>query len=263
MSAPWRMALSVAAMANAESIAVNWPAPRRVRAVVTTRHGGVSEGRYASFNLATHCGDEPWRVAENRHRLAATHRVPPVCWLSQVHGTDVVDAGADYTTPPTADAAWSRIPARACAILTADCLPVLICDRDATLVAAAHCGWRGLAQGILRSLVGRLGAPSDDLLAWLGPAIGPAHYEVGEDVRDALLKTNSAACVDAALLPSTVAGKWQADLYAIARAELSELGVTAVYGGGFCTYRETRFYSYRRDGVTGRMASLIWLSDER
>ena len=249
-------------MAYAESIAVDWPAPSRVRTVVTTRHGGVSEGPYASFNLATHCGDEPSRVAENRRRLTATHGVPSVCWLNQVHGTDVVDAGADHTLPPTADASWSRVAARACAILTADCLPVLICNRDATLVAAAHCGWRGLASGVLGALVGRLRVRGDDLLAWLGPAIGPARYEVGTDVRDAWLETHAAASVAAALRPSLVVGKWQADLYTIARAQLSALGVTAIFGGGFCTYDETRFYSFRRDGVTGRMASLIWLSDD-
>ncbi len=248
-------------MTDAEFIVPDWPAPARVRALVTTRHGGVSGGRYASFNQAEHCGDDPASVAANRRRLLAVTGAPPICWLSQVHGTDVVDAALHRTVPPAADASFSRTPAHACGILTADCLPVLICDRAATLVAAAHCGWRGLAQGVLGRLVERLVPRTQPLLAWLGPAIGAAHYEVGEDVRDALLASIAAPTIAAALQPGRTAGKWHADLYALARAELNELGVTEIYGGGYCTYAEERFYSYRRDGVTGRMAALIWLSE--
>jgi YfiH family protein len=249
-------------LADAESIRVDWPAPARVRAIVTTRHGGVSTGAYASFNLASHCGDRPSCVAENRARLTARHRVPMVCWLNQVHGTGVVEATVSGHEPPTADASWSGSAGFACAILTADCLPVLICDRAGTVVAAAHCGWRGLAGGVLYELVRRLPVGAGDLLAWFGPAIGPARYQIGADVREALLARLDSSAVDMAVRPSGVPGKWQADLYAIARRQLNELGVSDIYGGGFCTHSEARFYSYRRDGVTGRMASLIWLSDE-
>jgi len=248
-------------LAAAETIIPEWPAPPRVRAWVTTRFGGVSEGRYTSFNLATHCGDAPERVAENRTRLESMSGAPSICWLDQVHGVAVVDAGLNYPSPPTADAALCRSSARACAILTADCLPVLICDRTGTLVAAAHCGWRGLAQGVLTNLVARLATRNDALLAWLGPAIGPTHYEIGDDVRDAMLKTVPAAIVAAAVRPGHRSGTWWADLYGLARAELAGLGVTSVYGGGLCTYGDTRFYSFRRDGITGRMATLIWLAD--
>lgn len=249
-------------MANAESIHVDWPAPPRVRAIATTRRGGVSTGAYASFNLATHCGDRPPHVAENRARLAARHRVPSVCWLNQVHGTHVVEATVTDGEPPTADASWSRSDRFACAVLTADCLPVLMCDRAGTVVGAAHCGWRGLAGGVLEEFVRRLPVAASHLLAWLGPAIGPARYQIGADVREALLARLDRSVVDTALRPSDVPDKWQADLYAIARSQLSSLGVSDIYGGGFCTHSEGRFYSHRRDGVTGRMASLIWLSDE-
>jgi YfiH family protein len=238
----------------------DWPAPKRVRALVTTRHGGVSTGRYASFNLAGHCGDDPASVDTNRRRLLATTGAPSICWLNQVHGLDVVDAAHARTEPPLADASWSRSPSHACAILTADCLPVLLCDRAGTFVAAAHCGWRGLAQGILRQLFHQLPSRVGPLLAWLGPAIGPANYEVGDDVRDALHASFPASVIAAALRPGRIVGKWQADLYALARSELGAVGVTEIHGGDFCTYADERFYSYRRDGVTGRMATLIWLS---
>lgn len=248
-------------MNTGETIVPSWPAPARVRALTTTRHGGVSTGVYASFNLAMHCGDEIARVTENRKWLRTGLGAPPVvCWLSQVHGTDVVDADRDYAAPPAADAALAQTPRRACAILTADCVPVLLCDRAGTMVGAAHCGWRGLALGVLAELAQRLPTDTANLIAWLGPGIGPARYEVGQDVRAALLHSLPASIVEGALRASR--GKWLADLYELARAQLHALGVTAVYGGGFCTYDDARFYSYRRDGVTGRMATLIWLEDD-
>lgn len=248
-------------MTAADSIVPRWPAPRRVRAIATTRYGGVSGGAYASFNLGAHCGDDPARVSANRARLAGDHGTPPVCWLNQVHGTDVVDADLDYAVPPSADAALCLSARRACAILTADCVPVLICDRAGTMVGAAHCGWRGLAEGVLGALVRRLPTGNENLMAWLGPGIKPECYEIGEDVRDALLAHVPAAVVERALRPSMNPGKWQADLYELARSELAGLGVTDVYGGEFCTFQDARFYSFRRDGVTGRMAALIWLSE--
>lgn len=248
-------------MNPADPIVPNWPAPARVRAFTTTRHGGVSSGVYASFNLAAHCGDEIARVTENRQRLTTHLGAPPVvCWLNQVHGMNVTDADRDYATPPSADAALSQTPRRTCAILTADCVPVLVCDRAGTMVGAAHCGWRGLAHGVLAELAQRMPTDAGNLIAWLGPGIGPARYEVGQDVRDALLQSLPAELVQRALTPTR--GKWRADLYELARSQLHALGIAAVYGGGFCTYDDARFYSYRRDGVTGRMATLIWLEDE-
>lgn len=246
-------------MSASDIVVPDWPAPSRVRAFSTTRRGGVSSGPYESFNLATHCGDDIACVTENRERLKARYEVPSaVCWLNQVHGCDVVDAGSSYPAPPSADATFSFEPQRVCAILTADCIPVLICDRTGTMVGAAHCGWRGLAQGVLAALLRRLPTDAANLMAWMGPGIGPENYEVGADVRDALLGAMSPPIVERALRPSR-SGKWLADLYEVTRSQLNALGVSAVFGGNFCTYRETRFYSYRRDGVTGRTATLVWL----
>jgi YfiH family protein len=247
---------------RSEFIRPDWPAPSRVHAFVTTRGGGVSEGCYRSLNLALHTGDAADRVVENRRLLRDASKMSKVCWLEQVHGTTVVDADVAYAVPPRADAAFCRRAGNTCAILTADCLPVLLCNRMGTIVAAAHCGWRGLAHGVLTALVTAMATPAADLIAWLGPAIGPSRYEVGADVRRDLLQRLSAPVVAAALRPGDVNGKWWADLYVLARAELSGLGVEAVYGGGFCTFDDPRFFSYRRDGVTGRMAALIGLSDD-
>ena len=238
-------------------VAVEWPAPPRVRALMTTRFGGVSVAPYDSFNLAAHCGDDARAVATNRAVLTRDG-VPQPVWLEQVHGVDVVDA-ATASGVPRADASFVRVAGVGCAVLVADCLPVLICDRAATVVAAAHCGWRGLARGVLTATVKRLEVPSGDLVAWLGPAIGQRRYEVGDDVRDAFVGVRAGAAV--AFVRGAAPNKWHADLYALARAELASLGVAAIYGGGFCTFDERRFYSYRRDVTTGRMAAVIWLSD--
>lgn len=237
----------------------DWPAPAPVRAWVTTRAGGVSLGAYAGLNLAAHVGDDPVAVAENRARLRAAASLPaePV-WLDQVHGRSVAVLGADSTAGIEADAAVTDCPQVVCAVLTADCLPVLLCDRAGTRVGAAHAGWRGLADGVLASTVAALDTSPDDLLAWLGPAIGPQAFEVGDEVRARFMLEDERA--QAAFKPSP-AGRWLADLYALARLALARAGVTAVWGGGDCTYGDSeRFYSYRRDGATGRMASLIWLA---
>jgi YfiH family protein len=235
----------------------DWPAPVQVRAVNTTRWGGVSQPPYDSLNLAGHVGDAPAHVAENRRRLAVTlNRVHEPAWLEQVHGTTVVEAET-VSAPVIADAAWTRAPSRPCVVMTADCLPVLLCDRDGTVAAAAHAGWRGLAAGVIGATVARLGISPMELLAWLGPAIGPDAFEVGEEVRAAFLEldTGNAVC----FRPSP-AGRWLADLYELARRQLRGLGIWAIYGGGFCTFSEPeRFFSYRRESRTGRMASLIWL----
>jgi len=237
----------------------DWPAPPRVRAVTTTRAGGVSAGPWASMNPADHVGDDASAVAANRQRLLTRLALPVAPgWLTQVHGTRVVDA-TDAFEAIEADAVVARGPGSVCAVLTADCLPVLFCDRAGREVAAAHAGWRGLAAGVLELTVARMQVPGQELLAWLGPAISAAAYVVGEEVRSAFISRDARAA--AAFRPAT-AGGWHADLYALARQRLGSCGVTAVYGGNFCSYRDReRFFSYRRDGVTGRMASLVWLQE--
>jgi hypothetical protein len=242
----------------------DWPAPDSVLALCTTRLGGRSEAPYASFNLGSHVGDDTSAVVANRAILAGA--LPPdarVFWLSQVHGTAVVEAGQGGSMP-VADAQWSRSPGAVCAVLTADCLPVLLCSAAGDVVAAAHAGWRGLLAGVLETTVGAMDTHTQQLLAWLGPAIGQAAFEVGQEVREAFLAAARPAEVNAiaaCFLPSTSRPQhYLADLYALARVRLGTLGVTRVFGGGWCTYSEgERFFSYRRDGQTGRMASLILL----
>lgn len=236
-------------------IVPDWPAPASVRALVTTRTGGVSAGAYASLNLATHVGDDPAAVAENRRRLRAHLPAEPL-WLSQVHGTTVSRA-EDAVEGVEADAAFTRRAGRVCAVLTADCLPVLLCNDVGTVVAAAHAGWRGLAGGVVEAAVRAMNEPPPRLLAWLGPAIGPQAFEVGAEVRAAFLAHSPDA---AAAFAAKENGKWLADLYRLAEQRLNALGVSRVYGGGRCTFLEAdSFYSYRREKTTGRMASLIWL----
>ncbi|OWP47544.1 peptidoglycan editing factor PgeF [Pseudomonas nitroreducens] len=234
----------------------DWPAPANVRACVTTRAGGVSLEPFDSFNLGDHVGDDPAAVAENRRRLTAELDCRPA-WLSQVHGIDVVEA--DPAVVSTADASWSATRGIACTIMTADCLPALFCDRAGTRVGAAHAGWRGLAGGVLEATVDAMGVAPAELLVWLGPSIGPRAFEVGAEVREAFLVGHAEA--ERAFVPSANAGKFMADIYELARIRLAAKGVTAVYGGDFCTFTENeRFYSYRRSSRTGRLASLIWLA---
>ena len=235
----------------------DWPAVAGVSAAITTRKGGVSGAPYDEFNLAEHVGDTPQAVRENRARLRRQLALPAEpAWLSQVHGDRVVDA-ARAEPNAAADAGFSHQRGVVCAVLTADCLPVLFCDRGATRVAAAHAGWRGLAAGILERTVEALQCPPAELMAWLGPAIGPQHFEVGDEVRDAFV-TRHATAVDA--FTRQAGGGWHADLYRLARIRLQSAGLLAVYGGGLCTYADPdRWYSFRREAVTGRMAALIWL----
>ena len=248
------------ARTDAELIRPDWPAPAGVQAVATTRVGGVSAGAYAALNLGDHVNDDPAAVRRNRELLRTGLALPgEPAWLQQVHGTAAVDA-AFAGDRVTADAAWTSAAGVVCAVLTADCLPVLFCNRAGTHVAAAHAGWRGLSAGVLESTVAWLsadGAPPASLLAWLGPALGPASYEVGDAVRDTLLRTDPAAAV---AFQAKRPGHWLLDLYAAARLRLQRAGVTAVSGGDFCTLAEPeRFFSHRRDGTTGRQATLIWL----
>lgn len=242
---------------HAEWIYPDWPASKNVRALSTTRAGGVSTAVYASLNLAEHVGDVPASVSESRARLQAhLGDVRPV-WLQQVHGTRVarIDGQA---IPAPADAAVAGGSKRACAIMTADCLPVLFCDAKGTQVAAAHAGWRGLAAGVLEATLTEMRAAPADVMAWLGPAIGPKAYEVGEEVRQAFVAQSTVATE--AFKPGNAGGKWWCDLYMLARQRLAAAGVTRIYGGGFCTFTDReRFFSYRRDGECGRMATLVWL----
>jgi YfiH family protein len=237
-------------------ISPDWPAPSWVRAATTTRSGGASLGPYASLNLAAHVGDDSRAVAANRATLRAALALPaePV-WLQQVHGRGIVDA--DHAAPGAeGDGAVSGTPGTVCAVLTADCLPVLLCDRAGTRIGAVHAGWRGLAGGVIEAAVAMLKLPGSDLMAWLGPAIGPRAFEVGDDVRSTFVAQDPAAT--SAFEPH--GERWHADLYRLANQRLAALGITEVHGGEWCTYDDgARFYSYRRDGATGRMATLIWL----
>ncbi|WP_368169290.1 peptidoglycan editing factor PgeF [Aeromonas sp. R4-3] len=239
----------------------DWPAPGNVRVLSTTRDGGLSEGVFAGLNLGAHVGDEPARVEANRARLQQAAQIPgPLNWLNQVHGTAVHRVGSDYERAPDADAACAQQAGQACIVMTADCLPVLFCDRAGTVVAAAHAGWRGLHGGVLEASIAAMGCEPGEILTWLGPAIGPTAFEVGGEVREAFMAEQAEA--ESAFVPSVSEGKWLADIYRLARLRLARAGVNAVYGGEFCTFSDgDQFYSYRRDGQTGRMASLIWLAE--
>jgi len=232
----------------------DWPAPAGVKACTTTRAGGVSLTPFDSLNLGDHVDDQPQAVAENRRRLSEHFGIAPA-WLQQVHGVAV--AHADPSMVATADASWSATPGVACAVMTADCLPALFCNRAGTRVAAAHAGWRGLAAGVLEATLDSLDTPCAEVLVWLGPAIGPQRFEVGPEVREAFVTQLPAA--EQAFVPSANAGRFMADIYQLARLRLAACGVTAVYGGGYCTVSDPRFFSYRCSPRTGRFASLIWL----
>jgi YfiH family protein len=233
----------------------DWQLPEGLHAAVTLRSGGVSQGLYASLNPASHVNDAADAVLTNRAMIKQMLALPaePV-WLQQVHGVDVVKAD-QVTDLPEADASFTDQSGVVCAVLTADCLPVLFCGDQGAVIAAAHAGWRGLQAGVIEQTIAAMNCR--DLQVWLGPAIGPAHFEVGDEVREAFVSQNPDASV---AFSATQAGKWLADIYQLARIRLANLGVEQVYGGGLCTVSDAqRFYSYRRDGAaTGRMASLIW-----
>jgi YfiH family protein len=268
-------------------ITPDWPAPANVKAAATLRTRGVSEGAFSSLNLGSHVGDDPAAVAENRRLLKAALKLPAEpTWLNQVHGIAVADAseavaasskaadldsstvadassmsaraeGAMPTEPPTADASVALRRGAVCVVMTADCLPVLFCDRAGSRVGAAHAGWRGLAGGVLGATIKSLDVPPSQLMAWLGPAIEQAAFEVGDEVREAFLKLSPE---NASAFEQNPRGRWQADLYQLARNELMRLGITAIHGGGFeCFADSKRFFSYRRESRTGRIATLVWL----
>jgi polyphenol oxidase len=259
--------------ARLDWLVADWAAPASVGTLVTTKRGGVSGGPYATMNLgfataARTVGDPAGCIAENRRRLDRFLPSSPV-WLDQVHGTTVATlegaALADArATPPVADAAVTREPGVVCAVLTADCLPVLLADRQGRAVGIAHAGWRGLAAGVLEATVKALAAldvPARELVVWLGPAIGPAAFQVGADVVAAFGAVDAHSA--SAFAPDG-RGRWHADIYRLARQRLAAAGVDAVAGGGLCTHTDAaRFYSYRRERETGRMAALVWLEPLR
>jgi YfiH family protein len=232
--------------------APDWPAPPRVHAWVTVRGGAT---RYGALNLALHVGDDPAAVAANRARLRAALELPgEPTWLEQVHGARVLDLDRDARGP--ADGAVTGQAGVVCAVLTADCLPVILSDRDGRRIGIAHAGWRGLRAGVLAAAVRVLAVDARAISAWLGPAIGPAAYEVGADVREPFVAADAGA---GRWFAPNARGRWQADLYGLARDALRAAGVTSIYGGDFCTYREAdRFFSHRREGPCGRMATLVW-----
>jgi YfiH family protein len=254
-------------MPEIKFITPNWPAPANVKALQTTRIGGVSKTPYASLNLGAHVNDDAIDVAKNRQLLSLYLPSEPV-WVNQVHGTEVIDA-AQSTCLQNADASFTTKLNVVCVTMTADCLPVLLCNKAGTVVAAVHAGWRGLCDGAIEAAINKMPARPSDILAWLGPAIGPSAFEVGDDVREQFMQQDS----EAIQAFKQHGDKWLCNMVLIAKQRLNKLGVTEIYGGGdygiydenhsenFCTYTdETRFFSFRRDNVTGRMASLIWLS---
>lgn len=243
-------------------IVPDWPAPPNVKALFTTRNGGVSHGKdeaYATLNLGSHVNDSILDVEENR-ALLNTHLPSAPKWLTQVHGSSALWVD-DATVRLQGDAALSRHDGTVCAVMVADCLPVFLCDAAGTTVAIVHAGWRGLAAGIIEKTVAEMGGDKTPLMAWLGPAIGPRHFEVGGEVRETFVNLDTQS--SHAFVPQQDGhhDKWLADLFQLARLRLTKVGVTAIFGGGVCTYSDpSRFFSYRRDGETGRMAALIWLS---
>lgn len=236
----------------------DWPAPAGVKALQTTRLGGISAAPYDTLNLGLHVGDDPVRVNRNRQMLAPFMPSEPV-WMEQVHGIGVANADA-AACRVVADAGVARQRGSVCAVMTADCLPVLLCDEDGTVVAAAHAGWRGLCDGVIEATVKEMGSAPQKMMAWLGPTIGPHAFEVGEEVRAAFMAHDAGAAE--AFEPCGKAGKCLADIVKLARQRLNALGITRIYGGTFCTYHQKdRFFSFRRDGATGRMGTFIWLSN--
>jgi len=249
-------------------IAPNWPAPANVKALQTTRAGGYSQAPYASLNLGAHVNDNPITVAQNRQLLNPYLPSEPV-WVNQVHGVDVIDA-ATSSCLQNADASFATRQNVVCVTMTADCLPVLLCDKKGTVVAAVHAGWRGLCDGVIEAAVNKMAVDKGEILAWLGPAIGPTAFEVGSEVREQFIQIDAQAALAfkpvVNPLEPQLNDKWLCDMYLIAKQRLNRAGVTHIYGGGvnedFCTYTDAaRFFSFRRDNVTGRMASLIWLAD--
>ena len=254
-------------MTHQNIITPDWPAPANIRAAITTREGGFSGSPYASNNFGLHVGDDLTTVEQNRLQLCqklALIKNPQ--WLEQIHGVKVVTARADGLVR-TADGSYSNEIGQACLVMTADCLPILLCDKAGTQVAALHCGWRSLAKGICSRALKQFSCAPTELMAYLGPAISQQHFEVGVDVLEAFFKAartpQHAEKIASAFISAQRPLHFYGDIYALAKAELNALGITDIFGGDFCTFEQTdKFYSYRRDGVSGRMASLVWLTNK-
>jgi YfiH family protein len=238
----------------------NWDAPENIKAVMTSRQGGVSNPPFDSMNLADHVDDDLQMVAKNRASLKQKLSLPnDPFWLTQVHGVTIANADQQYKGKVKADASVAYKAGSVCAVMTADCLPVLFCNQQGTAIAAAHAGWRGLHTGILEQTVKSLNCPAKEVMAWFGAAIGAKHFEVGNEVREAFVSVQAEA--NNAFISSANTGKWLADIYLLARLRLQAIGVNKITGGEYCSYQDKkRFYSYRREIKTGRMASLIWMS---
>ncbi len=246
-------------MSNISFIRPDWSAPANIKAIITTRRGGHSSPPYHSFNLATHVGDNPADVMKNRAELRPQLPSEPI-WLDQTHTNKIIELKSASEPNESFDASITTAPGLVCAVLTADCLPILLTDTKGSFVAAVHAGWRGLANGIIANALATESAKNrSEVLAWLGPAISQKHFEVGDDVRDifiALSTDNQAAFISC----NDKENKWLADIYALATHQLNALGVSKIYGGEYCSYAQDElFHSYRRDGVSGRMASCIWI----
>ena len=251
---------------NSQNLIIpNWPVPNNVFACVTTRHGGKSKSPYDHCNLATHVGDDFTVVSNNRNIILTQLELleQQACWLNQVHGTKVVELKKNNQRTIEADGCYTSEFNTPCIVLTADCLPIMLCDTQGQWVAALHAGWRGLAGGIIEQAIQQCTLPTDTLLAWLGPAISQVVYEVGEDVRETFIKQNVQLAT--AFIKSSSVGLWKCDLYALAKIKLKQQGVHQIYGGDHCTYSEKdTFYSYRREGaLSGRMASIIWINPDQ
>ena len=240
---------------KSDLIIPDWPAPSNVHAIQTTRQGGFSDAPFESLNLGAHVQDHPITVVKNRQLLDQFLPAEPV-WLNQVHGTNVINAALSNCVQD-ADGSFTTESNVVCVTMTADCLPVLLCNKQGTAVAAIHAGWRSLCDGVIENTILAMGPKADDLLAWLGPAIGPDAFEVGAEVRQAFIEKDT----NATLAFKPHADKWLANLYLLATQRLNNVGIKAIYGGGDCTYSSPdRYFSFRRDGMTGRMATMIWMA---
>lgn len=240
---------------KSDLIIPDWPAPSNVHAIQTTRQGGFSDAPFESLNLGAHVQDHPITVVKNRQLLDQFLPAEPV-WLNQVHGTNVINAALSNCVQD-ADGSFTTESNVVCVTMTADCLPVLLCNKQGTAVAAIHAGWRSLCDGVIENTILAMGLKADDLLAWLGPAIGPYAFEVGAEVRQAFIEKDT----NATLAFKPHADKWLANLYLLATQRLNNVGIKAIYGGGDCTYSSPeRYFSFRRDGMTGRMATMIWMA---
>lgn len=236
----------------------DWPAPSWIKAYTTTRVGGFSHAPYNSFNIATHVGDNLDDVSKNRQLLQKNlHLKKPIIWLEQIHGNTAISADHPIGNL-AADAIYSREEQTVCAVQTADCLPILVCSSNSYCVAAIHAGWKGLSNGIIETTIKALALSPNDILVWLGPAIGPQAFIVGEQVFQSFIDNDPAAKVAFQSLGNK---QWLANLYQLAQQRLHKLGITSIYGSNYCTFSDsTRFFSFRRDRLTGRMLSLIWIN---